>query len=132
METTCIIALDRTEAAVSPTRLKDFYDLTKPRMNVVVLLTTVAGYYLAARRDSVEWHRVLPTLLGTGMAAAGASVLNQFMERHVDALMPRTADRPLPAGRIRPVEACLFGLVLAVAGILVMAFGVNILTAFLG
>jgi protoheme IX farnesyltransferase len=99
-------------------------------MNVVVLVTTVAGYYLAAR-DSVEWGRIIPTLLGTGLAAAGASVLNQLMERHFDALMPRTADRPLPAGRIRPIEACLFGLVLAVAGIAVLAIDVNILTAFL-
>jgi heme o synthase len=129
METIAAIRLDTSEG--SWPRLKDFWDLTKPRMNVVVLVTTVAGYYLAAR-DSIEWGRIIPTLLGTGLAAAGASVLNQLMERHFDALMPRTADRPLPTGRIRPVEACLFGLVLAVAGIAVLAIDVNILTASLG
>src|SRR3954464_3187848 len=114
MEPIAVIPLDTPQS--SRTRLKDFWDLTKPRMNVVVLLTTVAGYYLAAK-DSIEWTRFIPTLLGTALSAAGASVLNQFMERHFDALMPRTADRPLPAGRIRPLDACLFGLMLAVAGI---------------
>jgi len=134
VDTTATIALDRSESDTSEsssTRLKDFWDLTKPRMNVVVLLTTLAGYYLAARRDPIEWTRILPTLLGTGLAAAGASVLNQLMERHFDALMPRTADRPLPAGRIRPLEACRFGLVLAVSAIAVLAMDVNMLTAFL-
>ena len=126
------IRLDTSEGAeFSRTRLKDFWDLTKPRMNVVVLLTTVAGYYLAPPKNSTEWTRIFPTLLGTALAAAGASVLNQLMERHFDALMPRTADRPLPAGRIRPIEARLFGLVLAVAGIAVLAIDVNILTASL-
>ena len=131
METIAIIPLDTSQSSTGGTRLKDFWDLTKPRMNVVVLLTTVAGYYLAAR-NSVEWARIIPTLLGTGLAAAGASVLNQLMERRFDALMPRTADRPLPAGRIRPVEALLFGLLLAVTGIAVLAIDVNILTASLG
>ena len=129
MEPIAIIPLDTPE--ISQTRLKDFWDLTKPRMNVVVLLTTVAGYYLAAGRNSVEWTRIIPTLLGTGLAAAGASVLNQLMERHFDALMPRTADRPLPAGRIRPFDALFFGLLLAAAGVAVLAIDVNILTASL-
>jgi protoheme IX farnesyltransferase len=130
METIGTILLDSSES--SWTRLKDFWDLTKPRMNVVVMITTVAGYYLSARRDSIEWGRIIPTLLGTGLTAAGASVLNQLMERDVDALMPRTAKRPLPAGRIRPSEARLFGLLLAVGGIAMLAIEVNILTAFLG
>src|SRR4029434_4769521 len=63
---------------------------------------------------------------------AGASVLNQVMEREFDALMPRTADRPLPSGRIRPSDALLFGLVLAIAGVALLASAVNILTASLG
>src|SRR3954470_4452407 len=129
METIGTIAFEMPGS--SSTRLKDFWDLTKPRMNVVVLATTLAGYYLAAK-DSIEWTPITPTLLGTALSAAGASVLNQLMERHFDALMPRTADRPLPAGRIRPLEACLFGLLLAVAGIAVLAIDVNILTASLG
>jgi protoheme IX farnesyltransferase len=112
-------------------RLKDFYDLTKPRMNAVVIVTTLAGYYLAAQ-GTIDSPRLLLTLLGTALAAAGASVLNQVMERDFDALMPRTADRPLPAGRVRPSDACLFGLTLAIAGVALLASEVNFLTASLG
>jgi protoheme IX farnesyltransferase len=114
-------------------RLKDFYDLTKPRMNAVVILTTLAGYYLAARAagDPIDSARLVLTLLGTALAAAGASVLNQLMERDLDALMPRTADRPLPAGRIPPSEACLVGFALAIAGVALLAIDVNLLTASL-
>ena len=72
------------------------------------------------------------TLVGTAFAAPGASVLNQVMEHRFDALMPRTARRPLPAGTIRPSEACAFGLLLAVAGVSLLAIGVNLLTARLG
>jgi protoheme IX farnesyltransferase len=100
-------------------------------MNVVVVVTTWAGYYLAARVP-VDWIRLSLMLAGTALAAAGASVLNQVMERDFDALMPRTADRPLPAGRIRPAEANLFGVLLAALGIMLLAIDVNTLTAFLG
>ena len=129
METIGTIALERS--GTSHTRLKDFSDLTKPRMNVVVVVTTLAGYYLAAP-SPVGWMRLIPTLVGTALAAAGASVLNQVMEREFDALMPRTAKRPLPAGRIRPPEACRFGLLLAVIGIALLAIDVNVVTACLG
>src|SRR4051812_1231887 len=114
VQTSGIIELVRFES--SRTRLKDWWDLTKPRMNVVILVTTLAGYYLATR-DPVEWTRLILTLIGTALAAAGASVLNQVMERDFDALMPRTADRPIPAGRIRPSDALLFGVLLAFTGV---------------
>jgi protoheme IX farnesyltransferase len=100
-------------------------------MNAVVILTTLVGYFVAAR-DTIDPFRLLLTLVGTALAAAGASVLNQVMERDFDALMPRTADRPLPAGRVRPSDACLFGLVLAIGGVALLAINVNILTASLG
>jgi protoheme IX farnesyltransferase len=129
VETNGTIKLDRS--AWSSTRLRDFWDLTKPRMNVVVVVTTLAGYCLTAP-DPVEWTLLMMTLVGTALAAAGASVLNQVIEREFDALMPRTADRPLPARRIGPSEACLFGLVLAIGGIAGLAIEVNILTASLG
>src|SRR5213078_4324700 len=125
METTGTFTLDRSESLRA--RLKDFYDLTKPRMNVVVLATTLAGYYLAAK-DPVDGARLMFTLIGAALAAAGASALNQVMERDFDALMPRTADRPIPAGRIGASEACLFGLLLAVTGIALLAIDVNTLT----
>jgi protoheme IX farnesyltransferase len=113
------------------TRFKDFRDLTKPRLNAVVVVTTLVGYCVAAR-DPIEWARLLFTLTGTILAAAGASVFNQVIERRFDALMQRTANRPLPVGRISPFEACIFGLLLSVAGIGLLAFAVNIVTALLG
>ena len=129
METNATIMLDRS--ARTATRLRDFRDLTKPRMNVVVVVTTLAGYCLTVR-EPVKWTLLMMTLVGTALAAAGASVLNQVMERDFDALMPRTADRPLPARRIGPSEACLVGLALAIGGIAMLALQVNILTASLG
>jgi heme o synthase len=111
-------------------RIKDFWSLTKPRMNFLVLVTTAVGYYMAAR-GSLLWGRLLPTLLGTALTAAGASVLNQVLERRFDALMPRTARRPLPQGRVRPIEAWVFGIALSVSGTALLAALVNTLTALL-
>jgi protoheme IX farnesyltransferase len=129
MDTIHTIASNSSDT--SRLRLGDLWPLTKPRMNVVVVVTTLAGYYLAAG-DSVDWMRAAVTLIGTAFTAASASVLNQVMERDVDARMPRTAARPLPAGRIRSSEACLLGLLLGGIGITVLAIDVNLLTASLG
>src|SRR5687767_5237606 len=102
-------------------RFVDLYELTKPRMNFLVVITTAVGYYMAVRH-SFEWARLLHTLFGTALTAAGASVLNQFIERKYDALMPRTADRPLPAGRINPGDALVFGILLGVTGVAYLSF----------
>jgi protoheme IX farnesyltransferase len=122
----------RGHAVAAPkSRLVDFYELTKPRMNFLVVITTAVGYYMAVRH-SFEWARLLHTLFGTALTAAGASVLNQYIERKYDALMPRTSDRPLPAGRINPGDALLFGVLLGVTGVAYLTFTVNLLTALLG
>lgn len=115
----------------SRSRVRDFRELTKPRMNFLVLVTTLVGCYMSVRGWG-DGGRVIATLLGTALMAAGASVLNQVIERKFDALMPRTANRPLPAGRVRPAEAWVFGLVLAAGGMAVLAALVNPLTALLG
>jgi protoheme IX farnesyltransferase len=121
-----------TRAASAPrSRLVDFYELTKPRMNFLVVITTAVGYYMAVRH-SFEWARLLHTIFGTALTAAGASVLNQYAERRYDALMPRTSDRPLPAGRISPGDALFFGVILGVTGVAYLTFAVNALTALLG
>ena len=112
-------------------RLTDLYELTKPRMNFLVVVTTMVGYYMAVRGWS-EWSRIVYTLAGTALTAAGSSVFNQFIERGLDSKMNRTANRPLPAGRVRPVDAALFGLALSVAGVAILAVFVNLLTAALG
>lgn len=112
-------------------RVSDFYELTKPRMNFLVVVTTMVGYYMAAQGWG-DWGRVVYTLIGTWLTAAGSSVLNQYAERDFDLLMRRTSRRPLPAGRIRPADALLYGVLLAIAGMGILTFFVNPLTALLG
>lgn len=112
--------------AGTPSRWADLYELTKPRMNFLVLVTTAVGFYMMAHRS--DFVRLPATLIGTAMAAAAASIFNQWWERHYDALMPRTRNRPLPTGRIRPAEALAFAFVLCAAGLLCLGLFVNLLT----
>jgi protoheme IX farnesyltransferase len=101
-------------------RLADYVALTKPRVAVLVLFTVAAGALLAGGH-AIAPLVVVHAVLGTALVAAGASALNQWIERHTDARMRRTADRPLPAGRLLPVEALVFGLLLAVLGVAYLA-----------
>jgi protoheme IX farnesyltransferase len=121
----------REIAPAAPSRLVDFYELTKPRMNFLVVITTMVGFYMASP-GSIDWLRLLHTILGTVMCAASSAVLNQLIERDHDAKMPRTKNRPLPAGRILPREAAVYGLALGVFGVIYLAIAVNVLTAILG
>jgi protoheme IX farnesyltransferase len=109
----------------------DLYELTKPRMNFLVVITTMVGYYMAVS-SRADWAKLIYTLVGTAMTAAGSSVFNQYMERGYDALMRRTSDRPLPSGRIKPAHAMLLGLALSICGVMLLAAFVNVLTAALG
>src|SRR5215212_3075710 len=103
-----IFELEPTVAqAKSPSRLTDFYELTKPRMNFLVVITTMVGFYMASQ-SSLNFKLLLHTLLGTALTASCAAILNQFIERGHDALMPRTRNRPIPAARISLLEALLF------------------------
>jgi protoheme IX farnesyltransferase len=117
-------------ATASVGRWADYYELTKPRMNALVVITTAVGYYMAVH-GWTDWARFLHTVIGTALTAAGASVLNQYVERDLDAKMPRTADRPLPAGRIAPMEALAMGVVLGSVGVLYLLMLVNPLSAAL-
>lgn len=123
----------------TPSRLNDFYELTKPRMNFLVVVTTVVGFYMASGPDrpdglaaSQHWMLLLHTIIGTALCAAAAGVLNQVAEIPYDRLMPRTCHRPLPAGRVKTSEAATYGAVLGVSGVLYLALRVNLLTAALG
>lgn len=112
-------------------RWSDFVSLTKPRITLMVMLTAAAGFLLAAPRPlacDLLWH----ALLGTGLVTSGASALNQVIERRTDALMKRTANRPLPSGRMQPEAGLLFGVTTAVVGMLYLVFLVNLPTAVLG
>jgi heme o synthase len=112
------------DAARSRWRVMDFVELGKPRVVLMVLITTCAGFYLGSH-GTTDLLRLLPTLLGTGLAAAGTLALNQFMERDLDAKMERTRHRPLPEGRLQPVEALVFGVVTTLVGLLYLTVAVN-------
>ena len=106
----------------------DFLALTKPRLNLLVLVTTLVGLYLAAP-EGVALPILVHTLLGTACVAGGAAALNQVWERDTDALMARTRTRPVPAGRLRASEALWFAVILSVAGVADLAANVNVLAA---
>jgi protoheme IX farnesyltransferase len=111
-------------------KLRDYYTLTKPEVNLLILMTTSAGYYLASR-GPLRILGLLNTLLGTLLVASGTATLNQWMERIWDGKMRRTASRPLPSGRMSAREAFLFGILLSVAGGLYLLLTVNALSALL-
>jgi heme o synthase len=106
--------------SVAGSKARAFLALTKPRLTLLVLLTVAVGFLLGARRASNP-ATLLLTVLGTSLVAGGASAWNQFLERVRDSHMRRTAGRPLPAGRLAPVEAAAFGTVLALAGVALLA-----------
>jgi protoheme IX farnesyltransferase len=109
---------------------RDYLQLSKSRIVLMVLITTAAGYLFGAH--SVDGLLMLHALLGTALVAAGTNALNQYVEREHDARMHRTRTRPLPAGRITPRAALIFSSAIAVAGTLYLGLMVNWLTAALG
>ena len=96
-----VLVLERPAGIANLTR--DYLELSKSRIVMMVLITTAAGYFFAAAH--VDWILLLNTLIGTGLVAAGTNALNQYVERDHDAKMRRTRLRPLPDGRITPRAA---------------------------
>jgi heme o synthase len=111
-------------------RVSDYAELVKARLTLLVLLTTAAGYYLGAA-SPVSSAGLLHVVFGTACAAAGAAALNQWWERKVDALMERTRNRPVPGGRMRPMEALVAGGVFSLVGVIYLALACNALSAVL-
>ena len=120
----------RTSQMNTFSKLRVYYTLTKPEVNLLILLTTSAGYFLGWR-GPFQISGLLNTLVGTLLVASGTATLNQWMERLGDGQMRRTAGRPLPAGRITPRDAFWFGVLLSVAGGLYLAWQVNRLSSAL-
>jgi len=112
------------------TRLGDYVALTKPRINVLVVATSAAGYYLGAQ-GGIQALPIASAVAGTALVAGGAAVLNQVYERDTDALMRRTRMRPLPDGRVSVADATIFGLALSAAGLALLAARANLLAALL-
>jgi len=111
-------------------KFRDYYILTKPEVNLLILMTTSAGYYLGLRGE-FRFAGLLHTLIGTLLVASGTATLNQWMERVWDGQMRRTANRPLPSGRIRSREAFVFGALLSLGGGIYLALLVNRLSSLL-
>ncbi len=106
----------------------DYVELCKPRLNSLVVVTTLGGAWLAS--GAVESPAVLiHAVVGAALAAVGSSAINQFMERGLDARMRRTASRPVPAGRIRPGDALAFGVLSAVGGVAWLAVATTAMAA---
>jgi heme o synthase len=103
--------------AASRSTVADYLELTKPRITLMVVLTALVGFVMGSS-GPVSMPAMAAALLGTGLVAAGASALNMLMERQTDALMARTRSRPLPSGRLRPVDALVFGMAVTSVGLL--------------
>ncbi len=125
-----VIPVSGALAVEAPSRAADLAELAKPRITSLVLVTAAVGFAVGGRA-SFDSLAFLVFMAGTALLCGGASALNQYMERETDALMERTRRRPIPAGRLRPEEALLFGLGLSAAGLVTLAF-VNALTLALG
>ena len=112
-------------------RFADLMELTKPRITFLVLITTLVGFYMGSP-NGLNFLLLFHTILGTGLVASGASALNQYFERDLDARMMRTRGRPLPDGRLLPNEALIFSSVISAAGIAYLTFFVNAPTGLIG
>ncbi|MCC7193092.1 MAG: protoheme IX farnesyltransferase [Phycisphaeraceae bacterium] len=128
------LALSQGPVRAGTIRFRDLSLLTKPRITLMVAVTAYLGFAFAARgtmMTSAEyWFTLIVTLIGTSLSCMGACTLNQVIERQTDGLMKRTADRPLPAGRMTARTASGIGLLLSVAGVSVLLL-INPLTALL-
>ena len=111
-------------------KIQDYYILTKPEVNLLILMTTSAGYYLGVS-GPFRAAGLLHTLFGTLLVASGTATLNQWMEKTWDGQMRRTANRPLPARRISSREAFVFGVILSLLGGAYLALFVNALASLL-
>jgi len=115
-------------ATHAPSRTSDFITLAKPRLNMLVVGSTLAGYVMGGGSGG-DVARILSMIAGTALVAGGASAFNQVVERQSDALMRRTRLRPMADQRLQPLEGLFFGSVLSILGLVLLAFAVNVLSA---
>lgn len=111
--------------------MRDYIELTKPRVTWLILMSTAVGFWFGVR-ESGHWWALLHAIVGTWFIASGTFTLNQWYEREADSRMRRTDQRPIPTGRISPRNALIFGIVLSVIGFAELFWGANSLTGWLG
>ena len=112
-------------------RVAAYAELTKPRITLLIVLTSAAGFALASR-NGVDYVALLRALVGIALLSSGIATLNQYAERDLDGLMRRTANRPLPAGKLAPWEALAFGAGITILAEIYLLVLVNPLSALLG
>ncbi|MGE5645683.1 MAG: heme o synthase [Acidobacteriota bacterium] len=121
--------------------MRNYIELTKPRITWLILMSTAIGYYFGlgggvhgggVAWSEFRWLVLFHTLLGTGLLASGTATLNEWYEREADAKMRRTRGRPIPSGRVTPVGALVFGMALSIAGFADLALAVNMTAALWG
>ena len=131
-----VIDLNQTAVAPLPRlsardRVAAYAELTKPRITFLIVLTSAAGFALASP-SAVNFPALLSAMFGIALLSSGIATLNQYIERDLDSLMRRTADRPLPSGKLHPNEALIFGWTLTIVAEVYLALVVNPLSALLG
>src|SRR5882762_10557115 len=131
-----LVALDEAvikRSGPGPSVIADYWMLTKPEVNFLIGMTTVTAFCLGSRVSlpHFPWMMLFNTLLGTVLVASGAATLNQLIERRFDAQMRRTAGRPLVAGRIEPRSALIFGILLSMVGLLLLALTTSVAASVL-
>jgi protoheme IX farnesyltransferase len=130
VKTEVALPIEDDRELAEPGLLSDLFTLTKARLSLLVIVTTVVGYCLGSP-GSIDWLGLFNATLGTALAAGGAGALNQWMEVRVDRLMERTRNRPLPAGRMASSTALLLGVGFSVAGTAWLAWTCNAISAYL-
>jgi protoheme IX farnesyltransferase len=123
--------IEETKATGAREKLAAYVELTKPRIAFMLVLTSAAGFYLGSSQG-FNFTLFINSMVGIALLAFGVATLNQLIERKTDALMERTAKRPLPTNKITPTEALIFGVLQCAVAELYLLFLVNGLTAFLG
>lgn len=123
--------IGKSGAAGARSRIGAFVELTKPRIAFMLVLTSASGFYLGTA-GVFDLALFAHAMIGITLLAFGVATLNQYLERAIDALMERTALRPLPAGKVSAVEALVFGALLCIGSEIYLFLAVNPLTAFLG
>jgi heme o synthase len=125
-----VVIADRASLSFAQ-KLSAYAELTKPRITFLVVLTAAAGFCMGSGAG-IDYLRLLNMAIGIALLSSGISALNQYLERNLDGLMRRTQDRPLPSGKLLPMEAAIFGTSLSVIATAYLAILINPLSALLG
>jgi protoheme IX farnesyltransferase len=120
-----------TESAIKSASWRDYFDLCKPKVVALLLLTSIVGVVLASPPGEISLFILIISTLGIGLAAAAGAVINQVVERENDARMARTEGRPLPQGKVTQQSAFIFAVMLAAASVFILTAWINVLTAVL-